>query len=125
MNKDGLFAFYGTLRQGVENHLVYQHGMKLLQTVTLAGYKLYSLGEYPYAVFSGHSHHTIITEVYHVHDSQVALAIHNMEIEAGYYYQEIEVGLQHVGIYLFDVAGLHDDEIPSGDWVRHVSQIDF
>ena len=123
MNKDNLFAFYGTLRKGMENHILYGKGMRYVETVQLNGYKLYSLGdEYPYAVISDTMNDRIVAELFHITDRDVATAIHDMEIDAGYDYHEIDVHGKIVGIYLFATARPGDTVIVSGDWVEFVTQ---
>lgn len=122
MNKDGRYAFYGTLRPGMELHVVYRNGMTHLGQALLKGYRLYSLGDYPYAVPS--SSGSIVVDLYRL-ESKRACDIHEMEIEAGYYYDEIIIDGLAFGIYLFDRAGPHDPEIRSGDWARHMAEIGF
>lgn len=122
MNKHGLYAFYGTLRQGMEYYSIYRRGMTCLQSVLLKGYRLYSLGDYPYAVPSPTG--SIIADLYRV-DDKIARIIHNMEIEAGYYYDEIIIEPQAFGIYLFEKADPGDSEVRSGDWAQYVAEIGF
>jgi gamma-glutamylcyclotransferase (GGCT)/AIG2-like uncharacterized protein YtfP len=124
MNKDGHYAFYGTLRVGMENHLLFQRGMEFIDRVSLKGFTLISLGDYPYAVKSNTSDSFIIAELFKL-DQRIAKAIHDMELEAGYYYDEIEIGKNFYGIYLFSEAGPSDEVIRSGDWVEFVSARGF
>jgi gamma-glutamylcyclotransferase (GGCT)/AIG2-like uncharacterized protein YtfP len=124
MNKDGLYAFYGTLRRDMENHILFQRGMHYLDTVVLEGYKLISLVEYPYAVRTFNSNETITVELFHL-DPVEAESIHHMELEAGYYYDEIQIGQNLYGIYLFSEINPEDEEIPSGDWAKYIAERDF
>jgi gamma-glutamylcyclotransferase (GGCT)/AIG2-like uncharacterized protein YtfP len=124
MNKDGHYAFYGTLRVGMENHLLFQRGMEFIDRVSLRGFELISLGDYPYAVKSDMANASIIAELFKV-DPRIAKAIHDMELEAGYYYDEIEIGKNLYGIYLFSAVRPFDEVIPSGDWVHFVSARGF
>jgi len=96
--------------------------MTCLQSVLLKGYRLFSLGDYPYAVPSPTG--SIVADLYRV-DGEIARTIHNMEIEAGYYYDEIIIESQAFGIYLFAKADPGDSEVRSGDWVRYVAEIGF
>lgn len=122
MNRDGRYAFYGTLRPGMELYQVYRPGMTHLGQALLKGYRLYSLGEYPYAVPS--SGGSIVVDLYRL-EPDCARDIHEMEIDAGYYYDEIIIDGLAFGIYLFDRPGAQDPEIRSGDWTRHVAEIGF
>lgn len=122
MNKHGLYAFYGTLRQGMEYYSIYRKGMSYLQSVLLKGYRLFSLGDYPYAVPSPTG--SIVADLYQV-DEEIATTIHSMEIEAGYYYDEIIIDSRAFGIYLFDKVDSGDSEVQSGDWVRYIGEIGF
>lgn len=124
MNRDGLFAFYGTLRMGMENHSLYAKGMRFQKTVPLSGFRLYSLGDYPYAVRTSDGG-IIIADLFKITDATVADAIHRMEIEAGYYYDEIAVEKSQYGIYLFPSPDQNDEEITTGDWVKYVTQNGF
>ncbi|HEY4656541.1 MAG TPA: gamma-glutamylcyclotransferase [Cyclobacteriaceae bacterium] len=123
MNKNGRYAFYGTLRHGIEYHSIYTKGMDFLQSVLLRGYRLYSLGDYPYAVRSDSG--CIVADLYKVNDPEISLSIHLMELEAGYYYDEIIIDSLSFGIYLFESPSPGDEEIRSGDWVRYVAENGF
>ncbi|HEX5170563.1 MAG TPA: gamma-glutamylcyclotransferase [Cyclobacteriaceae bacterium] len=124
MNKAGLYAFYGTLRLGMENHTLFERGMQFLNTVELKGFRLISLGEYPYAVKSTNPAQSIIAELFFL-DDLTAKSIHDIEIEAGYYYDEIQIDQNLYGIYLFKEANPYDEEIGSGDWASFVARRGF
>ena len=121
MNKNGLYAFYGTLRNGMENHLLYKSGMVFLESVALPGFCLYSAGEYPYAVRSPMPHRIIQADLFKITDPIVAEAIHAMELEVDYFYDEVDVKGTAYGIYLFPAPRVHDAEIVSGDWVQYIA----
>jgi len=124
MNNNGLYAFYGTLRKGMENYAPFQSGMHYIKTEALRGYKLFSLIEYPYAIKTFNPTDTIIVELFLLGGSE-ANSIHNMELEAGYYYDEIKIDQNLYGIYLFSKINPHDAEIPSGDWAKYVAERGF
>ena len=124
MNKDGLYAFYGTLRIGMENHALFERGMKFLDKVVIKGFRLISLGEYPYAIKSPDPGHIVIAELFRLEDT-TARSIHEMELQAGYYYDELQIGQNNYGIYLFSEANPFDEEITSGDWASFVVQRGF
>ncbi|MFO7258537.1 MAG: gamma-glutamylcyclotransferase [Bacteroidota bacterium] len=122
MNEHGRYAFYGTLRPDMELHRVYRPGMTHLGQAVLEGYRLYSLGDYPYAVPSPTGR--IVVDLYQL-EPDCARDIHEVEIEAGYYYDEIFIDGLAFGIYLFERPAPGDPEIRSGDWARHVAEIGF
>lgn len=122
MNRDSLYAFYGTLRRGMENHHLLGSGAQYLQTVKLPGYKLYSLVEYPYAVKTGNRSDGITAELFYLPDLSIQHTIHEMELEVGYYYHEVPVEGKMVGIYLFHAPAPDDIRITSGDWARYIVQ---
>jgi gamma-glutamylcyclotransferase (GGCT)/AIG2-like uncharacterized protein YtfP len=124
MNKDGLYVFYGTLRKGMVNHPFYTAGMNYIDTVTLTGYRLISLGEYPYAVATGDPANKIKAELFRLNEQQ-AKAIYEMELEAGYYYEDIQIGQKKYGIFLFSQVNPNDVEIDCGDWAEYVRKKDF
>lgn len=119
MNKDGLYAFYGTLRSGMENNLYYGTDALVSQGVCwLNGFLLYSLGEYPYAVRCDDATKHIKVEVFHIADHALARTIHDMELAVGYYYDEIQANDVLAGIYLFRNPSEGDILIEHGDWVK-------
>lgn len=91
---------------------------EFLFTEKLAGYKLYALQHYPFAVKTNESSDTITIEVMRVTNPQTENEIHQLELSAGYYYDEVTVRGITVGIYLFYNG--HDNPIvPHGDWVKY------
>lgn len=77
-----LFA-YGTLRNGEHNYEKFKHGIKYVQSHILDKFKLYDLGAYPAAVFTGNSSDTITTDILAITE-EVYNEIKNMELGAGY-----------------------------------------
>ncbi len=117
MNKDHRYAFYGSLRKGMSNHRRYKAGLEYLYTDSLAGYRLYALPGYPYAVRTGDPRDVITIEVHRVIDPAIEQAIHQLEIGVGYFYDEVKVRGDNVGIYLFEKAGT-EPLVEGGDWVK-------
>lgn len=117
MTGTNLFAFYGSLRRGMENYKAYQSDLKYLKTRRIAGFELYALEEYPYAVKTDVPSHMLVVEVFEIEDPRVAEAIHQMELEAGYIFEIIEIDGEKVGIYLFDHID-NNSKVESGDWVE-------
>lgn len=120
MNKDSCYAFYGSLRLGMYNHARFQNGLTYLSTEMVPGFRLYALEHYPIAVKSNPSDN-IIVELMRITTPKIENEIHQLELSAGYYYEDIEVRGITVGIYLFreNQNRLH---IPAGDWVKFLKQ---
>jgi gamma-glutamylcyclotransferase (GGCT)/AIG2-like uncharacterized protein YtfP len=120
MNKNSCYAFYGSLRQGMYNHIRFWN-LEYLFTEKLAGYKLYALEHYPIAVQTNVPSDVITIEVMRVTQPTTENEIHQLELKAGYYYDEVTVRGISVGIYLFH-EGNTQTEVPHGDWVRYCSE---
>ena len=117
MTGTNLFAFYGSLRRGLENFNTYKTDLKYLKTKRIEGFELYALEEYPYAVKTGVPSHMLVVEVFEIEDPRVAEAIYEMELDAGYIFEIIEIDGEKVGIYLFDHFE-DNSKVESGDWVE-------
>lgn len=116
MNDDSLYAFYGSLRCGLENYQAYGNGaLRHLHTCRIAGFRMYSMGSYPYAIRS-FNEEQICVELFRITDQAVERAIHEMELEAEYYYDEVEIDGRKFGIYLFRQERPGDLHITDGDW---------
>lgn len=117
MNRDHLYAFYGSLREGMSNHRRYQHGIELVFTETITGYRLQALRHFPYAVRTGSAEDRIVVEICKVTDPGIEQSIHELEMSVGYYYDEVEIRGQRVGIYLYPESGA-EPLVKDGDWVK-------
>jgi gamma-glutamylcyclotransferase (GGCT)/AIG2-like uncharacterized protein YtfP len=115
MNKDSLYAFYGSLRKGMDNYERYRDAMVYLYSIRLKDFKLYSRGLYPCVAKSTHEN-SVLVEVFRITDPQLEKEIHEMELEEGYVYEEVLINDQLVGIYVF-VNIENFTEVKSGDWV--------
>jgi gamma-glutamylcyclotransferase (GGCT)/AIG2-like uncharacterized protein YtfP len=109
------FAFYGSLRRGMDNYDVYKDDLLYLYSTRLKGYKLYSRGQYPFAVKTG-GKDAIVVEVFEIRNPPTAESIHRMELEEGYYRTEEMINNCRTTIYLFE-TGANYPEVPGGDWV--------
>ena len=116
MEETELFAFYGSLRMGMDNYFTYKSGLEYIETTRISGFELYSLGEYPYAVKTQNPSSSMVIEIFRILDSETKQRIHELEISADYFFDLIEVGRRKVGIYLFKLPG-NDIRVESGDWV--------
>lgn len=93
-----------------EQDLAYRYSM------WLKGYQLHSLGPYPCAVVSSNRDSKILVEVMQIKSLETERAIHQIEMDAGYYFISIPIQDQAVGIYLFHDATNYPI-VPGGDWV--------
>ena len=112
-----MYAFYGSLRQGMINHEPFSHGLEYLFTETLPGFRLHAMRRYPYAVKTNVPGEVIVVEVFRVTDPSVERAIHDLEIGVGYTYSEVEIRGMRTGIYLFESHG-PEPSVKGGDWVK-------
>ncbi len=117
MNPDSLYAFYGSLRKGMNNHGRFDHGLSYLFVETLPGYCLHAMRHYPYAVKTGHQTDRTVVEVYQIVDPAVEQAIHELELSVGYHYDEVDIRGMRTGIYLYSVTG-PEPLVEGGDWVK-------
>lgn len=111
-----LYAFYGSLRRGMSNYLVYQNHLQFHSEHRIDGFKLYALEDYPYAVRT-QSTDSIVVELFRILDEETRINIHQLELGAGYYFETFQLDELRVGIYLFEYAG-NNPEVKSGDWVE-------
>lgn len=127
MSVEGLryYAFYGTLRLGMENHRAFAKTLDYLTTVTLRGYRMYSLLEYPYAIYTGDEHDLIVAELFKVTALATEEMIHEMEVDAGYILSSVIIDGSKFGLYIFQANDPTHEPIPDGDWVKHASEGSF
>jgi gamma-glutamylcyclotransferase (GGCT)/AIG2-like uncharacterized protein YtfP len=115
MENISVFAFYGSLRRGMENHALHASHLKYLFSARLSGFKLYSRGEFPVAVRSSATD-SIVVEVFRIVDRATREMIHKLEMDEGYYFESILIGDVEAGIYLFREPGNYQ-QVDGGDWV--------
>lgn len=126
MNQQNNYAFYGSLRPKMYNFNAfksrYNDDVKVLEEEKeIEGYKLYSLGAYPYAIKTGNPADKMKVSLCKVTNSAES-NVHRMEIGAGYYYDEVSVDGENYGIYLFSDKYHNDTRlVESGDWVAYRS----
>ncbi len=116
-----LYAFYGSLRRGMRLHKQFKTTLRYSYSAWLKGYDLYSLGNYPIAVKSFDPAHQILVEVTRISDEETEKDIHQIEIDAGYYTEKIQIGDDEVIIFLHDEVA-NNLRIDSGDWVTFFRQ---
>jgi gamma-glutamylcyclotransferase (GGCT)/AIG2-like uncharacterized protein YtfP len=90
--------------------------------VILNGFKLFSKKDYPYAVQSDSRKDKIVAEKMEVQTLEAQRAIYKLEIQAGYYYDELLLGKQKFGIFLYSQQNPKDPQIIEGDWVNYTAK---
>jgi gamma-glutamylcyclotransferase (GGCT)/AIG2-like uncharacterized protein YtfP len=87
----------------------------------LKGYDLYSLGNYPFAIKSVDPNRKILVELTRISDDETEKSIGDIERQAGYVADKIQLGDDIVTIFLFEDAA-NNLRIDSGDWVAFFGQ---
>lgn len=100
----------------MENFNVYKAHMKFLGMHELHGFKMFLVDDYPYIVRSKSFSDKVVAELFRITDSTTEQTIHQLEIDAGYIFNEIDIAEQKFGIYLFDKPDPAHRPISSGDW---------
>ncbi len=77
---------------------------------------MYSLVDYPYAVYTGQTTDKITAELFEITRAETEQTIYEMEIEAGYIFSEIQIAGDKFGIFLFKTPHPDHIRIPGGDW---------
>jgi len=116
MNKNSQYAFYGSLRRGMENYRLFESDLNFLRTVELGGFKMFSLGPYPYIIRTGNSEDKIVGDLFIVTNRETEQTIHKMELDAGYIFSEVEIAGNKFGIYLLEATNADHPEVGGGDW---------
>lgn len=111
------FAFYGSLRRGMENYEPLKENLRYKFSTWLTGYQLYSLGPYPFAYRTGSPTNKILVEVFEVTNLETRNTIHQIEMEAGYFMDTIIIDEQLVNIYLYENKADYPF-VFGGDWVK-------
>jgi gamma-glutamylcyclotransferase (GGCT)/AIG2-like uncharacterized protein YtfP len=112
-----LYAFYGSLRRGLQNHERFKAHLRYRFSSWLKGYQLYSLGDFPFAVRSAKADDKILVEVVEVTDPQIQKQLDDLELGYGYHIENILIEEQPVKIYLFKDKANYP-LVPSGDWAK-------
>lgn len=121
MENTNVFAFYGSLRRGMENYALHSEHLKYLFSARLSGYKLFSRGEFPVALKSNSPADSIVVELFSIADRTTREMIHKLEMDEGYYFEKIMVDGIEAGIYLVkDPENYHP--VSGGDWVTFFRQ---
>lgn len=113
---------YGSLRKGQYNHW---GELAHLGTTTMKGYKMCSLGGYPY-VLPSLEEDEITVDILEVVDKDTLTSIHNMELGAGYTAFETSVtyeGTNYDGlIYVHKYHKGQHEQVVGGDWCKFLKE---
>lgn len=104
----------------MENYLAFADALTYLKTVTLTGYRMYSLGEYPYVICTDHPDDRIVVDLVHINTTAAEETIYEMEIDAEYIRSAVLIEGNKFGIFLFVANRDIDEHLPGGDWVMHI-----
>jgi len=119
------YAFYGTLRRGMENHQAFATSLHYLDSSILKGYRMYSLVDYPYVVFTGNAYDSISIELFQITSAHTEQMIYQMEMEAGYILSTVVVNGNKFGLYIFPGVDPAHASVPQGDWVKYTHSGSF
>jgi len=111
-----MYAFYGSLRRGMNLYETFKPSLDYLYSFWLPGYDLFALTDYPCAVKSNSPSDKILIEVMRVNDD-AAKEIFKIEMNAGYVYRKIKIQNAFVGIFLYESAANYQ-RVDHGDWVK-------
>lgn len=103
----------------MENHQAFETSLTYIKTVSLAGYRMYSLGDYPYAICTGDQRDNMVVDLFRVLSEETEEMIYEMERDAGYVRSIIMIDGIKFGIYLFETMTIGDEYLPGGDWVSY------
>ena len=110
------FLAYGSLRKGEFNFDRFgKDTIKYITTKTIKGYKMYSLGFYPFLIFTGNKEDEVTCDVLETYP-EIFEEIKNMEYEAGY----IDTTEENLPLFIMEFTNCNIlqrlPEIKSGDW---------
>lgn len=125
-----LTAVYGTLRvdQGNFNAFSRRHSIEVVkQDIVVHGWKLYTLGGYPGAIYTGNLKDTMICDLIKT-TKECASEIDYMELGANYCCSSISTGIEEgavLGAKIYEYIGSIPEEqyIEDGDWIKHITKI--
>lgn len=125
MNQSRLF-FYGTLREGMYNHYRFfaNGGAVKVGNATLADHSLVVAYTLPFLLKE--SGKSVVGEVWDITDNEKLLALHEMELGAGYTFVECDVTLNisqlvvKAGVYMGNSMPHSSEPIENGDYVEWV-----
>jgi gamma-glutamylcyclotransferase (GGCT)/AIG2-like uncharacterized protein YtfP len=111
-----LYAFYGSLRRGLDNHVRFQDHLQYQFSCWIKGYQLYSMGDFPFAIKTENKGDKILVEVFKITDTETQKEIDQLELDYGYYIEIAQIQKMPVKIYLMK-NNANYPLVAGGDWV--------
>jgi gamma-glutamylcyclotransferase (GGCT)/AIG2-like uncharacterized protein YtfP len=115
-------AVYGTLRRGGGLHHSYMRKAKFMGKEVLRGYKMYSLGQYPYVIVGDGD---ITVEIYDV-KPQLYDRLESMESRVGYDVATVNTMFGEAAIFYMSPL-MHErlqQRVFNGDWLQYVAEME-
>ena len=115
----GLVAVYGSLRKGLHNHVLLEQA-EFLGTGTVAGFKMYSMGGFPFITHDDATQDdTIQIEVYSVTPREM-LSLDQLEGYPSFYNRElVDTPYGKAWIYYIDGEVQGHAPVINGDWFEY------
>lgn len=118
MSKNIIFV-YGSLRKGEYNNYLLNRSTQIARGL-IRGFKLYSLGSYPFIFRTYDDKDTVVVEGYEA-DIKTIRDITLMELYAGYNVINVEIEGDNFktrgNVFVMKEMRNHYGEVESGDWV--------
>ena len=124
-NNKVLTLVYGSLRKDQYNFRRMGSPECIASEIVIPGWKLYDLGAYPGAVFTGNADDTMVVDLLEL-DLDTSRRIDAMEIGAGYSIKGLDDvdlggGVEiFAKIYEYDGKVIEDRLVESGDWIKYL-----
>lgn len=115
----GLVAVYGSLRKGLHNHQLLAQATQL-GTATIGGFKMYSMGGFPFITHEDATpSDTITIEVYEVTPIEMR-RLDNLEGYPSFYNRElVDTKFGKAWIYFIDGDKEGYPPVSNGDWFQY------
>ena len=115
----GLVAVYGSLRKGLHNHSLLERA-DFLGTDVIAGFKMYSLGGFPFITHDDATYDDrIFIEVYSVNPNEMR-RLDMLEGYPSFYNRElVQTQYGQAWIYFIDNEVAGHDPVIDGDWFKY------
>lgn len=129
MQQQNKALFFGSLRNNEYNHRRFvrifgENSMVYIETKTIEGFKLYSLGAYPTVVKTDNPDHKLVVDLFEVSDDAMT-SIDEMERGAGY----DSIKIDGATLYLFTMSEKEADKyykhVESGDWSAYLKEKEY
>lgn len=123
MIQQSLVAVYGSLRKGMSNHRLLMDS-PMLSTERIGGFKMYSLGGFPFIASSDNEDDRITIEVYGVdqetmRDLDILEGYNPRHPESSFYNRKlVQTSLGDAWIYFID-GRENNHPVLHGDWVQY------